>query len=93
LTFPDIALRLRAATGGDFPPLGRWQSDSGTTRLGETNRNRLLRRSRAMHSFSNVVHFFAYKFARLRAWGFSLLFVASCSFDNFVFPHVLTSSH
>jgi len=65
----------------------RRQLYSGSTRLGETNGDRLLRRASAMFAFPNVFHFFAHKLARLSAGRFALALVLACSFDCFFFWH------
>jgi hypothetical protein len=41
-----------------------------------------------MLSFANVVHFFAHKFASLRAGRFAFLFVSLGPFNYFLFWHV-----
>ena len=65
----------------------RRQLYSGPPRLGQTNGDRLLWRSSAMFSLTNVFHFFAHKLARLsgRRLAFALIFARA--FNCFFFWH------
>jgi hypothetical protein len=65
----------------------RWQLYSGSTRFGETNGDRLLRRSSAVFAFPNVFHFFAHKLARLSRRRFAFPLVLARSLDCFFFWH------
>jgi hypothetical protein len=76
---PGAALReiaLCLALRSLFAAFWRRQLHSGPPRLGQTNGDRLLRRSGAVFAFSNVFHFFAHKLARLsgRRFAFTLVF-------------------
>src|SRR5207302_3092172 len=62
-------------------------SYSSPPRLGETNRDGLLRRSGAMFAFPNVFHFFAHKLTRPSAGRFALTLVLPRSFNCFFFWH------
>ena len=59
----------------------------GPARFGQANRDRLLRRSRAVLAFANVFHLLTHKFTRLRARRFAFSFVFFRSFDRLLFRH------
>lgn len=42
-----------------------------------------------MFAFAYVVHLFSHEFARLSAWSLSFAFVLACSFDCFLFWHMI----
>jgi len=84
--FSQITLGLRSGASG-CASLWRRQLHSRSTRFREPNRNRLLRRLRAMFSLSNVVDLFTHKFACLCARRFSLFFVSPRPFNDFFFRH------
>ena len=65
----------------------RRQLDSGSTRLGETNGDRLLRRAGAMLAFPNVFHLFSHKLARLSGRRFAFTLVLPRAFNYFFFWH------
>jgi hypothetical protein len=71
-----------------FAALWRRQFDSGPTRLGETNGDRLLWRAGAVFAFPNMFHFFAHELARLRRRRFAFKLVSACPFDCFFFWHI-----
>jgi hypothetical protein len=72
-------------------PVGiRWrQFNASATGLGESDRNRLLGRPRAMLSLAHVMDFFAHEFARLdgRRFAFGLVFAGPS--QSFFFWHLL----
>src|SRR5437763_12029834 len=57
--------------------LRRRQIDARLPRLRQADRDRLLRRLRAVLALADVVHFLAYELATLRRGGFALLLVAA----------------
>jgi hypothetical protein len=63
------------------------QFDACPARLGKANGDCLLRRSGAMLSLANVMHFFAHKFACLRTRRFSLFGVSMGALDGFFLRH------
>jgi hypothetical protein len=71
-----------------FAALWWRQFYSGPPRLGETNRDGLLRRSSAVLAFSNVFHFFAYKLTRLSRRGLAFALVFARAFNCFFFWHI-----
>jgi hypothetical protein len=66
---------------------GKRQLYSSPPRLGQTNGDRLLRRSGAVFSLPNVFHFFAHKLASLSAGRFALALILSRAFNCFFFWH------
>jgi hypothetical protein len=83
--FGEIALGL--AFGSRLAALGRWQLHSGPARLRQTDRDRLLRRARAMFALADVLHLLAHKLPCLRRRRQPLPFVFACPFNCFVFWH------
>jgi hypothetical protein len=83
--FLGISLCLLAGARAGGVWVGLRQLHSGAPRLGQSDRNRLLGRSRAMFSLAHMMNLFANKFARLdgRRFTFSLVFArpssVSCS--------------
>jgi hypothetical protein len=65
----------------------RRQLYSGPPRLGQTNGDRLLWRSRAVFAFPNVFHFFAHKLARLSGRRFAFALIFARAFNWFFFWH------
>ncbi|MFZ2061700.1 MAG: hypothetical protein WAU82_11865 [Candidatus Binatus sp.] len=68
--------------------VGLGQVHSCATRLGQSDRNRLLGRSRAMLSLTHMMDFLAYEFARLdgRSFAFGLVFARPSK--SFFFRHL-----
>jgi hypothetical protein len=83
-----IALRLLAHPSRSLSALGCFQIDTRAARLGKSNGNRLLRRTGAMFTLSNMVHFLAHKFARLRAGRLAFFRILMRSVNDFVFRHL-----
>src|SRR5687768_607580 len=65
----------------------RRQLHSSTASFGQADRNRLLRGTRAMFAFANVMDFLAHEFARLRRRRLSFRLVPACSSKRFFFWH------
>jgi hypothetical protein len=82
-----IPLRLLSNAARCFSALRGPQIDARPASLGKSNGDRLLRRSRAMFPFPNVVHFLPHKFASLCAGRLSFFFILMRSFNDFVFRH------
>jgi hypothetical protein len=61
-----VTLGLAARPRGCLAPRRRLEFDSRAARLGKTDRNRLLRRTRAVFSLADVVYFLANELPRLR---------------------------
>jgi hypothetical protein len=70
----------------------RFQPDAGAPRLGKTDRNRLLRGTRSMLAFTNVLHLLTYELARLCAGGLAFASIPSRSFECALLRHVLISA-
>jgi hypothetical protein len=66
---------------------GRWQIHSGPSRLRQTNRNRLLRRARAVLAFANVIHLLANELSSLRRRCLALPLVAAGALQRSFFRH------
>lgn len=66
LAFPVIAFGVLACFCRHSPTPRRRQLHTGTSSFGQSNCNRLLRGTRAVFAFTNVVHLLAHEFARLR---------------------------
>jgi hypothetical protein len=79
-----ILLRLLSHRSGSFR---RCQLHSGATRLGKANRDRLLRRTRAVLTLSDVMDLFANEFSGLSGRGLALAGVFSGSLDGFALRH------
>lgn len=94
-----LSLRRRAMSAGIGPlsalprPLARLplfrrrQIDTGPPRFGQSNRNRLLRRSRAVFPFANVLDLLANKLAGLRAGRFSLALISRHTLQGLLLRH------
>jgi hypothetical protein len=67
--------------------LWRRQFYSGSSRLGQTNGDRLLWRSGTMLAFPNMFYFLAYKLASLSAGRFAFALIFARSFYCFFFRH------
>ena len=65
----------------------RRQLYSGSTRLGETNGDRLLWRAGTVFAFPNVFHFLAHKLACLSGRRFAFTLILARAFDWFFFWH------
>ena len=70
----------------------RRQLHTCAARFGQTNRNRLLWRSRAVFSFADMLHFFPNEFAGLRGWRKPFAFVLASAFNCILFWHNNTVS-
>src|SRR5438874_12783829 len=81
----EIALCL--ALCSLFAAFWRRQLYSGSTRLGQTNSDRLFWRSGAVFAFPNVFHFFAHKLPRLSGRRFAFTLVFARTFNCFFFWH------
>ena len=71
--------------------LGRTQLHAGATGFGQSDGNRLFRRSRSMFAFANMVHFLAHEFACLCRRRFTLPLVLRGPFECFFFRHFFAS--
>src|SRR5947209_6185425 len=63
------------------------QVNTGSTRLRETNGDRLFRRSGAVFAFPNVFHLFAHELAGLGGRRFAFALVFARAFNRFFFWH------
>ena len=70
---------------------GRFQLHPGAPSLGQSNRDGLLRRSRTMLAFANVMHFLADELSRLRRRSLAFPLVLASSFNRFTLRHLLLS--
>lgn len=61
--------------------------DSRAASLGQADRDRLLRRSRAVFALADMIHFFAHEFSGLGAWSFALALILARPCDRFLFRH------
>ena len=61
-----VTLGFFSRTFRGLSPRRRLHLDSRATRLGETDCNSLLRGTRTVLAFANVVYLFAYELSRLR---------------------------
>src|SRR5262245_32652248 len=79
-TLPFLIITLRTFPGFAryLAFLGRLELHAGSTRLGQSDCDCLLRRSCAMLSFTDVVHLFAHKLASLCRGRLSLAFILAC---------------
>ncbi len=79
----QILLRLLPGRTG----FRRSQLHARSPRFRQSDGDRLLGRSCAMFSFSDVLDLFAHELASLRRGRFALRFVASCTFNRLFFRH------
>src|SRR5207237_7223903 len=86
-SFGDVARRLPACTSRRGALLRRREFDAGAPRLGETDRDRLFGRSRAMLALADVMHLLAHEFAGLSTRCFPFALVLVRAFDRFSFWH------
>jgi len=92
---PRMALPFFVITGSLLPCAGRclsaprWlQLHTGAPGLGKTNSDRLLGRSRAVLSFTDVVHLLAHEFAGLGARRFAFTRIFARAFQRLFFGHI-----
>ena len=85
--FGKISLRLFSRSRRSLTSL-RWrQLHTGPSRFRQTDGDCLLGRPCPVFSFTDVLHFFAHEFARLRGRRFAFASVLACPFDCFLFWH------
>lgn len=82
-----IARGLVAYPVGISPAPRRRQFHSSPARLGQTDGDGLLRRTRAVSAFADMMKFFAHKFARLSGRRFSFAPVFARPFDGGFLRH------
>jgi hypothetical protein len=87
----EIALRLLARRFRRLPLLRRGKSNASAPRLGKADRDGLLRRSRAVFPFADMINLFSDEFTSLGRRRFPLALVAARSFDSLFFRHVDSS--
>src|SRR5262245_10619793 len=86
-----VPFRPFADLRGSPAPL-RWpELYSGTTGFRKTDGDGLLRRTRAVFAFSDVVHLLAHELAGLRRARFPLFLVPFGAFQRFLLRHVASS--
>ncbi|HET9418557.1 MAG TPA: hypothetical protein VFO30_04380 [Chthoniobacterales bacterium] len=78
----QIALRLFARPHGSLAAFWRRQFHAGAARFRQSDRDRLLWRTRAVFALANVFHFFAHEFTGLRRWRLAFAFVFVRPFDG-----------
>src|SRR6185437_6657311 len=83
-SLPCLISVFRAAAGALLGAAFLWrrQVDARAPRFGETDRDRLLRRARAMLAAPDLLHLLADEFAGLRRRGFALPLVAPRPLDR-----------
>src|SRR5689334_20874506 len=87
--FGVVARGLLACARGRRAFLGRRELHACTPCLGETDRDRLLRRSCAVLPLANVIHLFLHELPSLRARRFSFALVLPRALDRCSFRHLL----
>ena len=81
---------LGACARGGAPFFWDPKFHARATSFGKTDRNRLLARASAMLAFTDVIHFFSYKFSGLCAGGFAFACIFSGAFQRTFFRHEMT---
>jgi hypothetical protein len=83
-----VALRFPTSLRGRRPFLGRTKPDSGPAGFGQTDRDRLFGRARAVLATTDVMDLLAHELAGLGRSGLALASIAASAFDGGFLGHV-----
>lgn len=89
LRLGEVALRLLSRARRRLALFWRWELHTSASRLGEANRDGLLRRSGAVLTVADVLHLLAHELTGLRARRLPFALVLARAFDRFSFRHHL----